>query len=35
MATIVVIGSGIAGLIAAVEASENHDVILVTKADLS
>lgn len=35
MAHIVVIGSGIAGLIAAAEASKNHSVTLVTKADLA
>lgn len=35
MAKIVVIGSGIAGLVAAVEASENHEVVLVTKANLA
>jgi L-aspartate oxidase len=32
---IVVIGSGIAGLVAAVEASRNHDVVLVTKSNLA
>lgn len=35
MAKIVVIGSGVAGLVAAVEASRNHEVILVTKANLA
>lgn len=35
MARIVVIGSGVAGLLAAVEASEDHDVVLVTKANLA
>ena len=35
MKKVVVIGSGIAGLIAAVEASHKHDVILVTKANLA
>lgn len=35
MSRIVVIGSGIAGLIAAVEASRNHEVTLVTKANLA
>lgn len=35
MSRIVVIGSGVAGLIAAAEASEHHEVILVTKADLA
>ena len=35
MAKIVVIGSGVAGLIAAAEASRNHEVILVTKANLA
>jgi L-aspartate oxidase len=34
MARIIVVGSGIAGLIAAVEASEKHDVVLVTKSNL-
>jgi len=35
MARVVVIGSGIAGLIAAVEASRQHSVILITKSDLA
>lgn len=35
MARVVVIGSGIAGLIAAVDASAKHDVTLITKADLA
>jgi len=35
MAKIVVVGSGIAGLIAAVEASRAHEVVLVTKANLA
>lgn len=35
MSRIVVIGSGIAGLIAAVEASREHEVTLVTKANLA
>ena len=35
MAHVVVVGTGIAGLIAALEASRNHDVTLVTKAELS
>ena len=35
MANVVVIGSGIAGLIAAVDASARHDVTLITKADLA
>ena len=35
MSRIVVIGSGIAGLIAAVEASRKHEVTLVTKANLA
>ena len=35
MAKIVVIGSGVAGLIAAAEASRHHEVILVTKANLA
>lgn len=35
MAKIVVIGSGVAGLVAAVEASRNHEVVLVTKANLA
>ncbi|GAB2816683.1 L-aspartate oxidase [Alpinimonas psychrophila] len=32
---VIVIGSGIAGLIAAVEASRNHSVILITKSNLA
>lgn len=35
MSRVVVIGSGIAGLIAAVEASRSHDVTLITKANLA
>jgi L-aspartate oxidase len=35
MANVVVVGTGIAGLIAALEASRNHDVYLVTKDELS
>jgi L-aspartate oxidase len=35
MAKIVVVGSGIAGLVAAVEASREHEVVLVTKANLA
>ncbi len=35
MAHVVVVGTGIAGLIAALEASRNHSVTLVTKAELS
>ena len=35
MSQVVVIGSGIAGLIAAVDASAKHDVTLITKADLA
>jgi L-aspartate oxidase len=35
MSRVVVIGSGIAGLIAAVEASRHHSVILITKANLA
>lgn len=35
MSRIVVVGSGIAGLVAAVEASREHSVTLVTKADLA
>lgn len=35
MANVVVVGTGIAGLIAALEASRNHDVYLVTKNELS
>jgi L-aspartate oxidase len=35
MAHVVVVGTGIAGLIAALEASKNHSVTLVTKAELS
>ena len=35
MSKIVVIGSGVAGLVAAVEASREHEVILVTKANLA
>jgi len=35
MARVVVVGTGIAGLIAALEASKNHDVYLVTKSELS
>lgn len=35
MANVVVVGTGIAGLIAALEASRNHSVTLVTKAELS
>ena len=35
MANVVVVGTGIAGLIAALEASRNHSVYLVTKAELS
>lgn len=35
MANVVVVGTGIAGLIAALEASRNHSVYLVTKNELS
>lgn len=35
MSHVVVVGTGIAGLIAAIEASRSHDVTLVTKAELS
>ena len=35
MKKLVVIGSGIAGLIAAVEASRTHEVTLVTKSNLA
>jgi L-aspartate oxidase len=35
MANVVVVGTGIAGLIAALEASKKHDVYLVTKDELS
>ncbi len=35
MSRVVVIGSGIAGLIAAVEASRNHSVVLITKSNLA
>ena len=35
MAHVVVVGTGIAGLIAALEASRRHDVTLVTKAELA
>jgi L-aspartate oxidase len=35
VAKVVVVGTGIAGLIAALEASRNHDVYLVTKNELS
>ena len=35
MKKLVVIGSGVAGLIAAVEASKTHEVILVTKSNLA
>lgn len=35
MSRVVVIGSGIAGLIAAVEASRHHSVILITKSNLA
>ena len=35
MAHVIVVGTGIAGLIAALEASKNHDVTLVTKDELS
>lgn len=35
MSRVVVIGSGIAGLIAAVEASRTHSVILITKSNLA
>ena len=35
MSRVVVVGTGIAGLIAALEASRRHEVILVTKAELS
>ena len=35
MARIVVVGTGIAGLITAYRASRNHDVVLVTKAELA
>jgi len=35
MSRIIVVGSGIAGLIAALEASRHHTVTLVTKAELS
>ena len=35
MSRVVVIGSGIAGLIAAVEASHEHSVVLITKANLA
>ena len=32
---VIVVGSGIAGLTAALEASEHHDVTIVTKSELS
>ncbi|MFJ3392977.1 L-aspartate oxidase [Leifsonia aquatica] len=35
MARVVVVGSGIAGLVAALGASRDHDVVLVTKGELS
>ncbi|BDU10519.1 L-aspartate oxidase [Aurantimicrobium sp. INA4] len=35
MAKVVVIGSGVAGLIAAAQASRQHEVVLVTKANLA
>jgi L-aspartate oxidase len=35
MSRVVVVGTGIAGLIAALEASRRHEVILVTKSELS
>jgi L-aspartate oxidase len=35
MSRIVVVGSGLAGLVTAYRASEHHDVILVSKAELS
>lgn len=35
MARVVVVGSGIAGLVAALEAARDHDVVLVTKAQLA
>ena len=35
MKKLVVIGSGVAGLIAAVEASRTHEVVLVTKSNLA
>ena len=35
MAKVVVIGSGVAGLIAAAQASREHEVVLVTKANLA
>ncbi|WP_223690953.1 L-aspartate oxidase [Leifsonia poae] len=35
MARVVVVGSGVAGLIAALEASRRHEVIVVTKSELS
>ncbi|HWI31000.1 MAG TPA: FAD-dependent oxidoreductase, partial [Microbacterium sp.] len=35
MARVVVVGTGIAGLITAYRASKRHDVILVTKSELA
>lgn len=35
MARVVVVGSGIAGLVAAIRAARSHDVVLVTKAELA
>ena len=35
MTSVIVVGTGVAGLVAALRASENHDVTVVTKADLS
>lgn len=35
MSHVVIVGTGIAGLIAAIEASQSHEVTLVTKAELS
>ncbi|MEO7121944.1 MAG: FAD-dependent oxidoreductase, partial [Lacisediminihabitans sp.] len=35
MSHVIVVGTGIAGLIAAIQASEEHDVTLVTKAELT
>ena len=35
MSHVVIVGTGIAGLIAAIGASQSHEVTLVTKAELS
>ncbi|HEV7811323.1 MAG TPA: FAD-dependent oxidoreductase, partial [Leifsonia sp.] len=35
MARVVVVGSGIAGLVAALEASRTHEVTVVTKSELA